>query len=38
MEVFSVHSMLATISRFSREEQLELFKSLKRKLKAEGAL
>lgn len=38
MEVFSVHAMLATISRFSREEQLELFRALKAKLKAEGGL
>jgi hypothetical protein len=38
MEVFSVHAMLATISRFSREEQLQLFKALKAKLKAEGGL
>lgn len=38
MYVFSVHSMLNTISRLSRDDQLLLFRELQAKLHAEGSL
>ncbi|KAG8468871.1 hypothetical protein KFE25_007389 [Diacronema lutheri] len=38
MEVFSVNSMLSTISRLSKDDQLVLYRELKAKLKADGGL
>lgn len=38
MYVFSVNTMLNTISRLSKEDQLLLYSELKTKLMAEGSL
>jgi hypothetical protein len=38
MEVFSVNSMLNTISRLAPAEQVTLYRGLKAKLRLEGAI
>jgi hypothetical protein len=38
MEVFSVHSMMNTIMRLSRDDQVLLYLELKAKLKGDGIL
>mmetsp|Transcript_2373 Transcript_2373/g.7853 ORF Transcript_2373/g.7853 Transcript_2373/m.7853 type:complete len:133 (+) Transcript_2373:348-746(+) len=38
MDVFSVGSMLNAISRLSRDDQVQLYRQLKGKLKADGAI